>query len=87
MLTSFPSKHLYIAEVVTHLFLEYVNKLHGLPQTIVYDKDIIFFNKFWQELFILQWVALHHSTTYHPQSDGQTEVVNKCLEGYLGGRV
>lgn len=78
-----PLKHPYTAEGVAHLFLENMYKLHGLPQTIISDRDTIFLIKFWQELFSLQGVALHHSTAYHPQSDGQTEVVNKCLEGYI----
>eukprot|EP00253_Pinus_taeda_P024523 PITA_24523 len=35
------------------------------------------------KLFSCLGTQLAHSSSYHPQSDGQTEIVNKCLEGYL----
>ena len=39
-------------------------------------------NKFWQELLRLQGTILHMTSSYHSQSNGQTEVVNRCLETY-----
>ena len=57
-----------------------VCKLHGMPKTIVSDKDTVFTALFWQELFKLQDTELAMSSAYHPQSDGQTEVVNRSLE-------
>lgn len=63
--------------------MDNIYKLHGMPATIVSDKDSVFLSQFWNELFSQQGVSLQYSTAYHPQSYGQTEVVNKCIEGYL----
>uniref|UniRef100_A0A2N9EMM8 RNA-directed DNA polymerase n=1 Tax=Fagus sylvatica TaxID=28930 RepID=A0A2N9EMM8_FAGSY len=57
--------------------------LHGLPSSIVSDRDTAFTSLFWEKLFRRQGVDLAMSSSYHPQSDGQTEVVNKSLEHYL----
>jgi hypothetical protein len=68
---------------VAQLFMDQVFKIHGMPHSIVSDRDPTFTNNFWQELFKLQGTQLHLNTTYHSKIDGQTEVVNKCLETYL----
>jgi hypothetical protein len=78
-----PLAHPYTVHTVATLFLDHIFKLHGLPQTIVSDRDRIFTSKLWQELFSALKVDLHFSTAYHPESDGQTERVNQCLEQYL----
>ena len=75
--------HHFSVSMVASAYMDQVFKLHGNPSTIVSDRGPTFTSQFWQELFRLQGVAIHLFTAYHPQSDGQTEVVNRCLKGYL----
>jgi len=58
-------------------------KLHGFSKVIVSDRDPKFTNNFWNELFQHVGTSLTMITSYHPQENGQMEVVNKCLEGCL----
>lgn len=73
----------YTAAKVAEIFINTMVKLHGSPKSIVSDRDKVFTSQFWQQLFKLSGTTLAMSTTYHPQTDGQSEVVNKCLEMYL----
>eukprot|EP00253_Pinus_taeda_P025061 PITA_25061 len=75
--------HPFKASTVSTAFRETIQKLHGNPKIIVSDRDPIFTGNFWTELFSCLGTQLAHSSSYHPQSDGQTEIVNKCLGGYL----
>ncbi|KAJ3687587.1 hypothetical protein LUZ61_016751 [Rhynchospora tenuis] len=75
--------HPFSANSVAKIFMNHIHKLHGLPKTITTDRDKVFTSNFWKELFKLLGCTLQYSTAYHPQTDGQTERVNQCLETYL----
>lgn len=62
------------------LFIHHVVRAHGIPLSIVSDRDSRFTSRFWQATIPFLGTKLHMSTAFHPQSDGQTERVNKVLE-------
>lgn len=78
-----PLKSDYSSLYVAHAFMHSVVKLHGFPKSIGSDRDKVFLSKFWQHLFRLSGTTLNMSSAYHPQSDGQSEALNKCVELYL----
>nr|KYP42009.1 Retrotransposable element Tf2 [Cajanus cajan] len=73
----------FTAYKVAELFVSMFCKHHGLPKSIVSDRDLIFMSRFWSDLFKFSGTLLRMSSSYHPQSDGQTEVMNRTIEQYL----
>ncbi|KAF1318279.1 reverse transcriptase, partial [Globisporangium splendens] len=71
------------AEMTAKVFVDVVFRLHGLPVEIVSDRDTRFTSKFWRALFGLLDTRLAMSTAAHPETDGQTERVNRVLEDVL----
>ncbi|GKE19387.1 putative mitochondrial protein, partial [Tanacetum coccineum] len=76
-------QHPFTASIAAQVFLDNVYRLHGLPDSIISDRDKLFLSHFWQSLFRVLKVELKMSTAYHHQSDGKTEIVDTCLECFL----
>jgi hypothetical protein len=79
-----PLSHPYSASTVAKAFFDNIVHLHGLPCSIVSDRDPMFTSRFWEELFWLAGVKLLLSFAFHPQTDGQSEVTNHIIAMYLG---
>ena len=62
---------------------ESLSCLHGVPKKIVSDRGTQFTSYFWQQVHSSLGTKLNFSTTYHPQTDGQTERINQILEDML----
>ena len=78
-----PLKHPFNAQGLARHFVKEIICLHGILKSIVSDRGKIFMGHFWQEIHKLQGTKLNFTSSYHPESDGQTEVVNKHLGNYL----
>jgi len=78
-----PLKHPYTAKSIADIFLHEIVRLHGFPESMVSDRDKIFIINFWSSLFKSHGTSLDKSTSYHPQTDGHTKVLNRCLETYI----
>ena len=75
--------HPFSASIVAATFIDIFQKLHRNLKIIVSDRDPIFTGEFWIELCSCLGTQLAQISSSHPQFDGQTDIVNKCLEGYL----
>jgi transposase InsO family protein len=71
------------AEQLARLFLDQIYRLHGLPNSIISDRDKLFTSRFWTAFTELLEIKPKLSTAFHPESDGQTERTNATVEQYL----
>jgi hypothetical protein len=78
-----PSHKTDDATHVADLFFREIVRLHGVPNTIVSDRNAKFPSYFWRTLWAQLGTKLLFSTTCHPKTDGQTEVVNRTFSTML----
>jgi transposase InsO family protein len=74
---------MYVAKKYAEIYLDQIVRLHGVPKTIISDRGAQFVARFWEQLQDALGTKLIRSSTYHPQTDGQTERVNQILEDML----
>ncbi|MCO5576289.1 hypothetical protein L7F22_030098 [Adiantum nelumboides] len=78
-----PVKMTDSALTIARLFVKEIFRLHGMPKSIVSDRDSKFTSHFWRATFESIGTQLCMSTAFHPQTDGETERVNRILEDML----
>ncbi|KAL0559074.1 hypothetical protein IC582_003663 [Cucumis melo] len=78
-----PGKSTYTASKWAQLYMSEIVRLHGVPVSIVSDRDARFTSKFWKGLQTAMGTRLDFSTAFHPQTDDQTERLNQVLEDML----
>ncbi|KAL0537615.1 hypothetical protein IC582_026598 [Cucumis melo] len=78
-----PGKSTYTASKWAQLYMSEIVRLHGVPVSIVSDRDARFTSKFWKGLQTAMGTRLDFSTAFHPQTDGQTERLIQVLEDML----
>jgi transposase InsO family protein len=75
-----PTKTTVTAKETDRLYFNHVYCRHGLARKIISDRDVRFAGTFWHELHRLLQVKLAMSSSFHPETDGQTERANRTME-------
>ena len=78
-----PCRNLPTAGQLAQILLTQVVRLHGLPEVILSDRGPQFTARFWQVWCKALGIASNTSTSFHPQTDGQTERLNQTLKQFL----
>jgi hypothetical protein len=61
-------------------FISHVVRAHGLPSSIISDRGLLFMSAFWKWIMEAMGTTWNLSTTFHPETDGQTERTNVILD-------
>jgi hypothetical protein len=78
-----PVRTTHTVDILAHIYIREIVRLHGVPKCIVSDRGSVFTSKFWKSLQEAMGTVLDYSSACHPQTDGQTERVNQILEDML----
>ena len=78
-----PIESTYKIVQISDIFMREIFRLHDIPKIFILDQDVKFTSAFWKNLFTSLETQINLSTAYHPQTDGQTEQVNRVLEDML----
>ena len=78
-----PTHHTVDAPGLAELYIQHVFRLHGVSRRVVSDRHSKFTSDFWRHVFKRLGTDMHMSSGYHPQTDGQTERMNRTLEEML----
>ncbi|GBG72695.1 hypothetical protein CBR_g12263 [Chara braunii] len=78
-----PCRYAICAREVADIVFDRVVRDHGLPPSIISDRDPRFTSRFWRRLHEVYGTQLRFSSSYHPQTDGQTEVTSRTLGDIL----
>jgi hypothetical protein len=78
-----PFRNDYTAEQLGWILLDRLVRHHGIPKSIISDRDKLFTSNYWATLLAAIGTKRRLSTAYHPQTDGQTERTNRTMKTYL----
>ena len=78
-----PVQQTITAADTARIYWDYIGRLHGIPRSIVSDRDPRFVSKFWREFWKILGSRLRMFSAHHPQTDGQTEAANRVVEQVL----